>query len=454
MAKRQHPGAGCRRVLAVMLMSGWLAGTVAFAADDRPVQEATALAWHFDTQTRALPLLDAMFRTALSPEPLRLYRYDANLALAVGRGVIFRTDARLHPDAQAQIAALGLQDTTALADWADGRLLFARVSSIEQLAAALAALEGIPGVRWAQPDALKVPLGGAPQRPVSPYYDLAGYSLTDDLQLGAAHAISTGRGVKVAIIDAGFDRSRLEQAGVAMPFAYDTQSRSADVSPRQRSEWHGTGVAGLVFSKGRDGAPLGVAPDATLIAIRIATTWTSDLVAAFQEADHAGADVINCSWDDPLVLQPLADVLQQISRRRGQRRGVLVVVAAGNPAADTTGWPSLSNRDEVISVTALDHHGQPIAAYGSGTDIAAPSMLPTLAANGKSQAYLGKTSAAAPVVSATLALLLSAKPSLDAESARAALLATATPVAAAVEFGKVAPLAALKRSISGGKDKP
>lgn len=410
------------------------------------------LHWHDDDGWRELPLLNPQFRTGLSGESLRLYAYSPTLSLAVGRGIVFKTRNGVSRD-QVQRRFPGLQALSVLAELGEERIIRGEAADVDAMEPLLARLRRDEAVVWAQPDVLKVERGGAPERLIQPRYDMAGYSLRQDLQLDAAWAIASGKGVRIAIIDAGMDLSHPGLAGVAVPFAYDTESRSADVAPRRKGDRHGELVAGLVFANGADGAPRGIAPDASLIAIRLASTWTSDLVLAFQAAYLAGADVINCSWDDPLVLQPVLEVVQQIVRKGRDGRGALIVVAAGNRALDTSARPSLANRVEVIAVTALDHANRPVAAFGRGIDIAAPSMLPTLGANADGKpAYLGKTSAATPVVSATLALMLSADPLLTADAARSGLLSTATALADASGLlpgvGKVAPLAALRRIAS------
>lgn len=417
------------------------------------------LHWQEAGGWRTLPLLDPAFRTGLAHEPLRLYRYSSTLSLGVGRGVVFKTRSGVSRE-QVRRRFPALKALTVLAELGAERIFRGEATDPDALQSLLIRLRGDVAVVWAQPDVLKVAGGGEQERLVRPSYDMDDYSLRKDLQLDAAWTIATGHGVRVAVIDSGMDLQHPGLAGTTTFFTYDTESRSADVSPRRKGDSHGDMVTGLIFANGTDATPQGMASGATLIAIRLASTWTSDLVLAFQAAYLAKADVINCSWDDPLVLQPVIDVLQQIAHKGRDGRGGLIVVAAGNRALDTSARPSLANREEVIAVTALDHANQPIAAFGSGVDIAAPSMLATLSVNDDGRpAYLAKTSAAAPVISATLALLLSADPALTADAARSVLLQTATklygvdhqPVAG---FGKVAPLAALQRVVADRGPRP
>jgi subtilisin family serine protease len=413
-------------------------------------EDSLTLRWQEEDSWLALPLIEPVFRTALSEEPLRLYRYSPTLALAVGRGIVFKGRPGI-VRADVERAFADLLGLAVLTEWDDERIFLAQVSEPALLDSTLQRMRSHTSIRWAQPDVLKVPLGADPVQVVVPHYDFAGYSLRRDLRLDEAWRYSRGKGARIAIIDGGMDLQNIDLHGVEVTFSYDTETHSTDVSPRRKGDHHGTRVAGIVFARGADGSPRGIAPGASLIAIRLASTWTSDIVLAFQVAYLAGADVVNCSWDDPLVLKPVREVLRHLVQHGRDGRGSLVVVAAGNSRFDTSAQLSMANRDEVISVTALDHADNAIAAYGRGVDIAAPSMLPSVAAGADgAPAYLGKTSAAVPVVSATLALLVAANPELSGDAIRAVLLHSATPLPMNATdgprpaFGKVAPVAALE----------
>jgi subtilisin family serine protease len=420
-------------------------------------EKPSSLRWQEDGASLELPLIEPVFRTALAAEPLRLFRYSPMLALAVGRGIVFKGRPGV-VGADVKRSFADLSNLSVLAEWADERIFLAYVSMPALLDSTLQRLRRHQNILWAQPDVLKVPLRNYPGEVVVPHYDFAHYSVRRDLGLEDAQRYSTGKGVRIAIIDAGMDLKRSDFRDVEVAFSYDTETHSTDVSPQRQGDSHGTQVAGVVFARAADGSPRGIAPDATLIAIRLASTWTSDIVLAFHLAFLAGADVVNCSWDDPLVLQPVIEVLHHLVQHGRQGRGALVVVAAGNSRFDSSAALSMANRDEVISATALDHADTVIAAYGSGVDIAAPSMISSSSGSTDGdQQYLGKTSAAAPLVSGTIALMMAAYPELNGEALRMALLHSATPLKKNATdyrqpaFGKVAPVAALKRIASAQK---
>lgn len=112
-------------------------------------------------------------------------------------------------------------------------------------------------------------------------------------------------------------------------------------------------------------------------------------------------------------------------------RGIAVVAAGGNGNASTFLWPS--DWDNVISVTALNRDGQTRAwfsDYNEHKDIAAPGvdMLTADASGTSSYSKDDGTSFAAPLVSATLALMFAANPDLTVARATEILYDTAVDI--------------------------
>src|SRR3712207_6317035 len=127
----------------------------------------------------------------------------------------------------------------------------------------------------------------------------------------AAHTLTEGEGVAIAVIDTGIDIDHEEfsrRGKVVAP--RDTTANDADPRPSRRAEKHGTACAGVACGDGRFAAS-GVAPRANLMPIRMISQLGSQAEAeAFYWAAENGADVISCSWgpedgywkdsDDPL----------------------------------------------------------------------------------------------------------------------------------------------------------
>lgn len=112
--------------------------------------------------------------------------------------------------------------------------------------------------------------------------------------------------VRVAILDMGVDVDHAEFAGWFKVIGGANVICGPPDDPRPvHIEDHGTRMAGLAVARGLHGAS-GAAPDAALVPIRmmgfcpVTLDWyatdDADLVAAFQKALEADADVISCSW--------------------------------------------------------------------------------------------------------------------------------------------------------------
>jgi subtilisin family serine protease len=266
---------------------------------------------------------------------------------------------------------------------------------MEGLAAAeaglLASLARDPRVAWAQPVNLFHGMGqGDPLLPLQP----------DDRawHLAALHRLSTGRGVRVALIDSGVDSAHpdlSQQVELRENFVGE-----GDAPP----EAHGTAVAGIIAARAGNGLGIaGVAPGARIMALR--ACWeTADaqgrgqgarcssftLAKALNFAILHEARVINLSLGGP------ADRLLQTLVETAAVRGATAVGAADPGRPD--GFPAAV--PGVLAV-AMAPPGRPAAAatlLAPGADV--PTCLP-----GARWGFVSGTSYAAAHVSGLVALL-------------------------------------------------
>ncbi|HSZ53027.1 MAG TPA: S8 family serine peptidase, partial [Caulobacteraceae bacterium] len=137
-------------------------------------------------------------------------------------------------------------------------------------------------------------------------------------RLAELHRISTGRNVRVAVIDSMIDASHPDLAGQVVLEENFVSNRPA------APESHGTGVAGVIAAKADNGVGIaGVAPQARLLGLRAcwqeketpaggaATDCDSlSLAKALEFAIDHGTQVINMSLSGPpdLLLGRLLDV--------------------------------------------------------------------------------------------------------------------------------------------------
>lgn len=116
----------------------------------------------------------------------------------------------------------------------------------------------------------------------------------------------TGSGLRIAVIDDGFDLDTPGLSQTIIGFAHDLIDGDNDV--RDNCSYHGTHVLGIVGAKGAAGVygVTGVAPDATYDLYRIAACGprgasTDNLMKATLEAADRGVDILSCSYGGGLA---------------------------------------------------------------------------------------------------------------------------------------------------------
>ncbi|UCF10542.1 MAG: S8 family serine peptidase [Candidatus Bipolaricaulota bacterium] len=188
--------------------------------------------------------------------------------------------------------------------------------------------------------------------------------------------------------------------------------------------WHGTFVAGIIAAQRGAERIAGVAPGVRLMDLRFLDSrnlfYGRDWDRFAEAIDYAvdnGAQIINLSvyanGRPPEVLERALE--------RAAERGVLVVGIAGNGGSAELCFPGCYDSVLAISATDQDDELASFSNYGCGIDAAAPGdEIVSIDIKGGARQASG-TSFAAPHVSGTLALILSARPELDRQEAIAIL---------------------------------
>jgi subtilisin family serine protease len=223
----------------------------------------------------------------------------------------------------------------------------------------------------------------------------------------------------------------------------------------QDANGHGTHVAGIVGARGGNGiGGAGVAWRARLMAIRVldgqARGTTSAVAAGIRYAVDNGARIVNLSLAGPTSTPDLEDAV-----RYAQAHGVLIVVAVGNDGADLTNsptYPAAYGDDNVLGIAATTRDGglSSVSDYGPGADVAAPGEQILSTAVGGGYEWRTGTSMAAPEVAGALVLLAAARPDLDGNRLRDALLAGVRHTGLPVSAGALDVGAALRDVIAPG----
>jgi len=236
-------------------------------------------------------------------------------------------------------------------------------------------------------------------------------------QVGApdAHMIATGHGVRVAVLDGGFDLDHPALAGSLEP-GFDAIDGDGDPTDAGNGfdddgdgivdggRSHGTFVSAMVLM---------AAPDSRIVPVRVRDDEgfgsNAEVVAGLEFAMNAGVDVINLS----LEAAQAANSGLQAAVMEATSRGIVVVVSAGNSGDDSFG--KLADTRGVIVVGAVDGLDEPadftntgesrrgLFTFAPGVDIYGPL--------GSSQmGFWSGTSFSAGIVSGGAALILEVRP--------------------------------------------
>ena len=260
----------------------------------------------------------------------------------------------------------------------------------------------------------------------------------DLIQSDAAHAVSTGSGAVVAVVDSGTQFDHPDLAG-HVGQGYDFVQN--DATP-QDGNGHGTHVSGIIGAASGNGIGVeSVAPGATIMPVRVLDDdggGSTDTVAKGVDwARTHGADVINLSLgsDVPLVGAMGGDAFDA-AVHRALAAGIVVVAASGNNGVPVCEQPAAS--DGLLCVGAVDKRKQRsffssfgsglglVAPGGSGTSVPGEDVLSTY--KGSTYEELAGTSQAAPHVSGVAALLVAR--GVRGQAAVKRILATATDLGA------------------------
>lgn len=197
---------------------------------------------------------------------------------------------------------------------------------------------------------------------------------------------------------------------------------------------HGTFVAGILCARRGSAAPA-ICPSCTLLIRPIFAEGSSanghmpsatpgELASAIFDCIESGACVINLS---AALAQPSAKGEQRLEEAldHAAKRGVVVVAAAGNQGR--VGSSAITRHPWVIPVIACDVRGRPISYSNLGNSIGRRGLsapgdgVTSLEVNGHHPPF-GGTSAAAPFVTGTIALLKSTFPQATAQDIKSSVI--------------------------------
>ncbi|MEV7992724.1 S8 family serine peptidase [Streptomyces sp. NPDC086077] len=243
-----------------------------------------------------------------------------------------------------------------------------------------------------------------------------------------------GEGVKVAVLDTGYDPNHPDLKGlIADAKNFTTEANTDDL------HGHGTHVTSTVAGSGAasDGRLKGVAPGVRILSGKVCDAHgscdNSDIMEGMAWAAQNGAKVINLSLGD--VDTPGTDALEALVETVTRDYGVLVVVAAGNEATQPVSSPA--SADSALAVGAIQVEDDDLAVFtspgprvgdfGLKPDISAPGVGVVAARAGGTTAEDGYwemsgTSMATPHVAGAAAILFQQHPDWTADQVKRQLM--------------------------------
>jgi subtilisin family serine protease len=211
-----------------------------------------------------------------------------------------------------------------------------------------------------------------------------------------------GAGIKIAVIDTGIDDTHEDLDDNYMG-GWDFVFNDNDPND-ETSNSHGTHVAGIIAAEDNGFGVIGVAPEASLYAVRVLdgagfglASW---IISGIEWAVNNGMDIINISiqgGDVPAL---------EAACNSAYAAGVIIIAAAGNTNGGSVTYPAVY--DSVVAVTATDMIDEPANFSPVGVEIvvAAPGLDIQSTTAGDSYNVLSGTSQAAPHVTGIAALYL------------------------------------------------
>lgn len=255
----------------------------------------------------------------------------------------------------------------------------------------------------------------------------------DKINLKNAWDITTGNpNIRMAVADVGgIDRDH-EDLGITPSSNYTNVSYSLgydyinNVQYSTPTAYHGTYVARIAGAKTNNGLyGCGIAggnnsSGITLISYNVSNAL--NLKLAIERAVSEGARIINLS----IGLLYNSDVDAAITD--AYNHNVSIVCASGNEGHNYLSFPASHNFSISVGASKSSDYKTDSSNYGSGLDLVAPGQNICIKANSDTISYIGGTSLAAPMVSGTIALMLSVNPNLTPDEIRTILHNSATKV--------------------------
>lgn len=277
-----------------------------------------------------------------------------------------------------------------------------------------------------------------------------------DMKVQQAWGITTGAGIKVAVVDEGVDIMHADLKDNLLQ-GFDCISGTAnpgDGQPLAEGRGHGTSCTGIIAAIANNNTGVaGIAPSSKIIPVNLATangnfTSYANIAAGFDYAWQHDADIISNSWGGGSPSGIIEDAINRALTLGRGGKGTVILFASGNENSIVF-YPAIL--PGVIAVGGVNMCGQrksPAscdgetwwgANYGLGLDVVAPCVKIATTDISGTGGYNGNagsagdynlgfngTSSATPHAAAVVALVLAANNNLTVKQVRSILETTCT----------------------------
>jgi subtilisin family serine protease len=304
------------------------------------------------------------------------------------------------------------------------------------------------------------------------------WALSDPGAIGAQEAWtqSKGAGVLVAVLDTGLQLDHPDLAGSVWTNPGEVPGNGRDDDANgivddvhganmfdssanvNDDNGHGTHVAGIIAARQGNGiGGSGLAPAATILPVKVlnsAMAGNTDVLArGIRYAVDCGAKILNVSLNGDTATESVTSAV-----RYAGDHGAVVVASAGNNGRDidiVPSYPASLPDPAILSVGGLTSQGLLWNLSNRGlvaVDLAAPAEHIASTASGSTYQSRTGTSAAAPFVAASLALLSAVRPDLPKSVLRSTIIDTtrrSTSFSTLLAGGRLDVAAAMHRVLPG-----
>ncbi|RCX08301.1 subtilase family protein [Anaerobacterium chartisolvens] len=223
---------------------------------------------------------------------------------------------------------------------------------------------------------------------------------TSKINAPAFWSETTGRGIKVAVMDSGINFKHPDY-GENIKNGFNAVTPG---EPALDNFSHGSLIAGIIAACNNEIGIVGVSPDVELYPVKVLDKYgegdIADIVKGIDWCIENKIQIINMSFAIP-DNKPFLE----IAIKKALDEGIIIVASASNTYGGEVGYPA--SYDKVISVTAVDEKYKIARNAPRGKiDFCAPGVnVVSTSSNGGYEVYSG-TSMAAPHVTGLIALIL------------------------------------------------